>query len=29
MERFEWYMDSDEMLRTGLVDEVIGCEKIL
>lgn len=23
-ERFEWYMDSDEMLRFGLVDEVIG-----
>lgn len=24
MERYEWYMDSTEMLRTGLVDEVIG-----
>ena len=24
MERYEWYMTSDDMLRTGLVDEVIG-----
>ena len=24
MERYEWYMDSDDMLKYGLVDEVIG-----
>lgn len=23
MERYEWYMDSDDMLKYGLVDEVL------